>query len=291
MTITEAFNQYASNLNISERQENKVSNCRTNVVREIGEKLRLHSERSKVIGSWDRNTLIRYLSEGDVDIMIILHYGDNKDWDTPAGTISALDTFKKVLDDAYSNTVKRRDVNCITMQLSEFRLDIVPAFKLDTGRYKIPDSIKQRWIETDPFSFAKLITDVNKTMGNSFVPLIKMVKGWNREVGSPIKSFHLECILYNRYKTYEKGYSYDSMLKYFFQDLASYLNIPCYDPITGERVDSYLDNSTTPTKREIAINKASMAAKKSLEAYNDQEKYPTLAHNAWKELLGEFFPA
>ncbi len=290
--IEKAFGEFASNLEITDRQEKSVSDCRANMEKVLKEKLTLHpSEDPKVTGSWDRNTLTRYLFEGDVDVMVILHYGENKGWDNPEGTIKCLDRFKAILDDAYPDTDKRRDENCISMQFSEFRLDVVPAFKHENGYYRIPDSVRKLWVPTNPFQFAEKITEVNKAMGGTFVPLIKMVKGWNREVGWPIRSFHLECMMYNRYSTYTQGFTYSSMVKVFFENLAYYLSNPCYDPIMGDRVDTYLDNNAAKTKRTIAIEKVKKAAAAAKEAYEDQEKYPVLAPGEWKALMGEFFPS
>jgi Second Messenger Oligonucleotide or Dinucleotide Synthetase domain len=289
--IEKVFEEFASNLEISDKQESLVSDRRANVVKALKEELTLHTEESKVTGSWDRNTLTRYLFEGDVDVMVILHYGKNKEWENAEGTIKALDRFKDILDEAYEDTPKRRDENCISMQFSEFRLDVVPAFKYEDGYYTIPDTVRKLWVKTNPFEFADKITEVNKTMGGTFVPLIKMVKGWNREVGWPIRSFHLECMMYHRYSTYTQGYTYSSMVKVFFENLANYLSKPCYDPVMGDRVDTYLDNDATKTKRTIAIEKAKKAAAAAKEAYDDQEKYPTLAPDEWKALMGEFFPS
>jgi len=290
--IEKAFADFASALEITVKQEALVSDRRANVEKALRKKLVLHpSEEPKVTGSWDRNTLTRYLYEGDVDVMVILHYGENKGWDNPEGTITCLDRFKAILDEAYPYTDKHRDENCISLKFSEFRLDVVPAFKVDSGNYKIPDTVRKRWVPTDPFKFAERITEVNNAMGGAFVPLIKMVKGWNREVGWPIRSFHLECMLYHRYKGYSQGYSYSSMVKFFFESLPYYLSNPCNDPIMNDRVDTYLDNAATKTKRAIAIEKAKKAAAAAKEAYADQEKYPSVAIDEWKKLMGEFFPA
>jgi len=291
-TVKESFRQYAQNLNITDKQETKVSNCKNNVTDVISKKLSLHSDGGRVIGSWDRDTMIRYLSEGDVDLMVVLHHGDNKDWDNNSGPDKALDKFKSILDDKYSDTTIRKDRNCVSMQLSEFTLDVVPAFKYDTGNYRIPDTYRGVWVSTNPIEFAKKITAVNKTMDGCFVPLIKMVKGWNRERGWPIRSFHLETMIYEHYKNYEKAYTYDSTLKVFFNDLPGYLRSPCYDPVTSDRLDGYLDNGTNPTKRTEAIEKAERAASKTSEAmeYTEAGKEQK-AIEIWESLLGEFFPA
>lgn len=291
-TISQAFSQFASNLEITDRQTSLVSERRKNVVNAVAQELILNSASpSKLIGSYDRSTLIRYLSEGDVDVMVVLHYGENKAWDSPEGTIKALDKFKVILDKAYPNTDKGRDRNCITMKFAEFRLDVVPAFSIEGGYFHIPDSIRKLWVPTDPFSFAERITSVNKAMSNCFVPLIKMIKSWNRNEGWALRSFHLECLLYNHFKNYTVSYTYPYMIQEFFASLPRYLAIYAYDPVKGDQVDSYLDNEAVKTKRQIAIEKANKAAIKSKEAYGDQEKYASVAIDEWKALMGEFFPS
>ena len=74
--IEKAFADFASALEITVKQEALVSDRRANVEKALRKKLVLHpSEEPNVTGSWDRNTLTRYLYEGDVDVMVILHYG------------------------------------------------------------------------------------------------------------------------------------------------------------------------------------------------------------------------
>lgn len=223
-TVKEAFKEFASNVNITDRQETVVANCRANVVSKIKAKLQLNKEEARVIGSWDRDSLIRYLPEGDIDVMVILHYGQNKGWDTAEGTGQVLRRFKAILDEAYPNTPCSVDRNCVTMKLSEFRLDVVPAFSINSGGYQIPDTCRKKWISTDPVAFAEYMTQINKNMNGSFKPLVKMVKAWNREVGKPLQGFHLECILYNRYSSYTQSYTYSSMLCCFLEALPGYLS-------------------------------------------------------------------
>jgi hypothetical protein len=96
--------------------------------------------------------------------------------------------------------------------------------------------------------------------------------------------------MYNRYSSYSQTYNYPSMLKVFFDALPGYLRTACYDPIQGDRVDTYLDEGGKRT-RSGAISRAQAAARAAAEAYEDQDKYPSVAIREWKEFLGEFFPA
>jgi len=291
-TIKESFSQFATNLNITDNQEEAVSNSRKNVVSKISSELCLHTEQpSKLIGSYDRDTLIRYLTEGDVDVMVVLHYSKNKDWDNKEGITKVLNKFKGILENAYPDTDCKIDRNCVTMNLSKFRLDVVPAFKFDSGYYKIPDTYREKWLQTDPVGFAEEITRINKNMDGTFVPLIKMVKGWNRNYSKTLRSFHIECIMMKHYKDYKQSYTYDSTLKVFFYNLPNYINSATYDPITGDRVDLYMDNSSLGNSREAFVSRAKKVAEKAEEAYQDREKYTSVAIDEWKDILGEFFPA
>jgi hypothetical protein len=290
-TIKESFRQFSSNLNITDKQVGVVSNCRKNVVGKIGKELSLHPDQpSKLIGSYDRDTLTKYLSEGDVDVMVVLHHGDNEDWDNTDGVKKALNKYKSILEEAYPKTACIIDRNCVTMKLAQFKLDVVPAFRYTDGYYTIPDTYRGKWLKTDPVRFAEEVTRINKNMGGDFVPLIKMVKAWNRGFSKQLRSFHLECMMVNHYKNYSESYTYDSMLSVFFSKLPGYLESATYDPVAGDRVDLYLGNESLGNKRADFVARAEKAATRAKEAYDDEEEYPSVAIGEWKELFGEFFP-
>lgn len=291
-TIKQSFQKFKENMEITDRQTTVVSTCWTNLVNTFIEShLSLHPQKNKVIGSYDRNTLIWPLSNGDVDLMIILHYEDNKENYNSEGTIKILDKFKYILDKKYPDTPKRRDRNCITMQLSQFRLDVVPAFYNSDWYYIIPDSIEKKWIDTNPIKFAEGITSINKKMEWYFIPLIKMVKSRNKNNWNLLNGYHIECMMYHRYKTYTKGYTYDSMMKVFFENLPNYIQNSCYDPIMmGTVVDSYLWGYFDD-KRQAAIKKAKKAKEIATLALSESEKgNEESAIKLWKTLLGNHFP-
>lgn len=291
-TIKESFRIFKENLEITDRQSTIVSNCKTNVVKTLQDSsISLHEKKSLVIGSYDRYTLIKPLSSGDVDLLIILHYGNNKDYENAEGTIKMLDRFKYALSQKYTTTEMRRDRNCITMKLSEFSLDIVPAFSYTDGSFTIPDSIDKVWLKTNPIKFAELLTSVNTAMEGTLKPLIKMVKAWNINQGKPLRGYHLECLMYNRYKSYSQSYTYDSMIREFFNSLSSALSTYCADPVMGGYVDSYLGNLSNE-KRTNAIERAKIAyerAKLAVE-YSENEKIVDSV-KIWRQIFGDYFPA
>lgn len=293
-TVKESFRQFAGNLNITDRQGTAVSNCHRNVVNVIGKKLTLNADHpSKLIGSYDRDTLTRYLKEGDVDLMVVLNYGQNKQYHSKEGAANILTRFRTILRDEYSDTECVVDRNCVSMKLSQFKLDVVPAFRYDDGSYSIPDTYRGQWLRTNPVKLSAKVTEINKKMDGTFIPLIKMIKGWNRTYSKRLRGLHIECMMINHYQNYTQSYTYDSMVKGFFLHLPEYLRNASYDPITRDRVDLYLDNGSLGNSRATFVSRATKAYEKALEAYEDTSKYPhaiNIAIGEWKALMGEFFP-
>ena len=76
-------------------------------------------------------------------------------------------------------------------------IDAVPAFELDDCD-EIPDRDLGKWIKTDPRCTPRKSTAKNKALGGKWVPLVKMLKRWNRSAGRPIKpSFLIEVMAHD----------------------------------------------------------------------------------------------
>lgn len=291
-TVKESFRQFASNIEITDKQETRVAITRSLVTAALAKSLTFDEDDGpKVIGSWARNTLIRNMQDGDVDLLVPLSYGTYEEWYSAEGTEIVLRRIKSILERDYNDTRITVDVNCVTMAFSHFRLDIVPAFALFDNAYVIPDMQRREWVRTNPFEFAEQITRINKSMNGTFVPMIKMLKAWNKEMGSPLRSYHLENILHHHFQGYGGGYTCSSMSNRFFDRLESYLNLPCLDPATGDRLDTYLDIYGGAKTRANAIEIARRTRLGAALAYNDEVADPKNAIAVWRMLFGKFFPA
>ncbi|MDP3736573.1 MAG: hypothetical protein Q8R02_04240 [Hyphomonadaceae bacterium] len=294
-TVTQSFAEFSTNTNITDRQAQTVSACRSNVVAKLKAEISLYDQESLLIGSYDRDTLPRYLNKGDVDVMVVMHYTNNQGWYSADGTAYALQKFQRVLAAAFPQTPCGVDRNCVTLKYTQFRLDVVPAFYFTDGHYRIPDTYRREWLPTRPKEFRERITAINKNMDGSFVPLVKMIKAWNAQwTTTRIRSFHLECMIAHACAQYRQRYSYNSLMPVVFNGLATYLAGAIYDPISGDRLDAYLDNNTQPTDRQTLVKRAQTAAKAAADAEQMGNymggAYARTAIDQWKALFGEFFP-
>ena len=68
------------------------------------------------------------------------------------------------------------------------------AYELDDG-YEIPGRDLGKWIKTDPDTHNEKSAAKNKECGGKWVPLVKMLKRWNRSADKPISpSFLIEVM-------------------------------------------------------------------------------------------------
>jgi Second Messenger Oligonucleotide or Dinucleotide Synthetase domain len=84
-----------------------------------------------------------------------------------------------------------RNGQAVTIRFSDFEVDVVPGFNRQGGGYLMPNSITNSWLSTDPKKHVELMAASNKAHNSDLVPLVKMVKAWNKSHSSFFRSFHL----------------------------------------------------------------------------------------------------
>lgn len=189
-TINGSFAGLSANLEITTIQKSTTSTRQQNVRKAMEQGFTVFD--SFLAGSYARSTMIAPLSESDIDIFVII---DAAHWaiyrDAPA---ALLESTQRVLLRSYPTTAKiKPDGPAVTITFADFVVDVVPAFNRQGGGYLIPNTAGG-WIQTSPNVHAEIITAQNRWHGGNLVPLVKMIKGWNRVNGDPFSGFYLELM-------------------------------------------------------------------------------------------------
>lgn len=81
--------------------------------------------------------------------------------------------------------------------------DLVPLLphKSEAGKWVIPDRVRQTFIYTDPEKQHRVMKQAAQTMGGALNRYIRLIKAWNREHGQLYKSFYLEVMCYDAFKS------------------------------------------------------------------------------------------
>jgi hypothetical protein len=293
LTTAQAFDKFRQRLELSEREQKDAEKRHGEVRQCLRGGFRIDTDFPS--GSYRRHTKTKPLK--DVDVMFVL--GGDERWRRDKPPVKTLLAFEACLKKKYTENgqveVGRRSV---TVEFEKtyypeghdgkvLSIDAVPAFALSGGDYEIPDKITGTWIKTNPDTHRAQATAKNKALDGSWVPLVKMVKGWNRANGRPIKpSFLLEVIAE---ELVEPPFSdYPNEIRNFFAAAEATIGQTWADPA----------GLGPPVSDQMAAAMVTVAKK----ALQDAQRKATLAFRAaatgrqgdtlqiLREILGDYFP-
>jgi hypothetical protein len=289
-TILSAFQKLKENLEITGLQKSVVS-TRQNNIRDVVEK-DLAVLDSFLTGSYSRSTMIAPLKEADIDIFIVLdskyfyHYDNGQN----GGQAGLLDLLKRTLRKTYTRTPDiSRNGQAVTIRFEDFMVDVVPGFNRKGGGYLIPNSITQSWISTDPKKHVEIFSEANSVHKGNLIPLIKMIKGWNRNSGKYFRSFHLEVMALQILHGVTI-FDFPSGVRFFFDKARFYVTKQNPDPAGyGGDVGNYIN---TQEKIQEASSKFQLAYERAIKAEEYASRgYIKDAIEMWIKIFGDYFPA
>lgn len=289
VTIPQGFLQLRQNLEITDLQRATVSTRQTNIRSVIEGDLIVKD--SFLTGSYSRNTMIAPLKEADVDIFVVLdvryfhHYNGQN-----GGQAGLLDLVKKTLRKTYTRTPDlSRNGQAVTIRFEDFVVDVVPGFYRQGGGFLIPNSLTQSWISTNPKEHVRIFSEENQWHQSNFVPLLKMIKGWNRQINRQFHSFHLEVMAYHILKGVQIS-DFPSGMRYLFDKGRTFVAAKNLDPAGyGGDVSYYIDSQTRVAE---AVGRFETAYDRALNAeHYAKQGYIEAAFEKWRQIFGEYFPA
>ena len=282
-TIKQGFEKLRENLEITGLQEETVSTRQQNVRDVVAAGMSVLD--SFLTGSYRRSTMIAPLTEADVDVFVVLdpkHYSAN-------GQQALLDEVRRVLRKTYTRTPEiSPNGQAVTIRFDDFKIDVVPGFNRQGGGFLIPDAQANRWISTDPKKHVELWTASNKIHNGNLVPLIKMIKGWNKTHSTLLRSFHLECMI-REILTNITISDFSSGYRYVLNSAKDKVYTPVYDP-AGYGGD--VGSSMALMDKQAAAVGLNSACNLALEAERLESAGRTAeAFEKWRKVFSDYFPA
>jgi hypothetical protein len=287
-TIADSFTKLRSNLEITFPQASIVSTRQQNVRATISDGFKVLDD--FLTGSYARSTMISPLSEADIDIFVCLDPSYYHTFNGPnGGPAGLLDRMKQTIRKTYTSTPNiSRNGQAVTIRFSDFVVDVVVGFHRQGGGYLIANAVGNFWLETNPKRHVELFSAANQNHRGNLVPLIKMIKSWNKSSGSFFRSFHLEVLALEAFSNVTIS-DFPSGLRFFFDKARVLVRGKNLDPAGyGDDIGRYINASTV----EEASRKFTGAFNSAVNAemYANQGQ-PRQAIEIWRHLLPYHFPA
>ncbi len=281
-TITASFAKLRQNLEITDLQASTVSKRQTNVRNAVEKDFTVL--KSFLTGSYKRSTMIAPLHQADVDIFVVL----DPSYFKSDGQASLLDKVRATLLKTYPSTPKiSRNGHAVTISFTDFEVDVVPAFNRKGGGFLIPDSSNKRWIDTDPTIHETYMSKSNADHGGTVVPVVKMIKAWNREISRSFVPFYLELIAVEIFSDVTLN-SESSAVRYFFDKGRERIKTTVKDPAgLGEQINPLFSTKTISD----AVNRFQVAYERAVKAEQlDKNGNTSAAIVEWRKVFGDYFP-
>jgi hypothetical protein len=292
-TTAQAFDKFRQNLELGPT-ESADAQKRHKDVRECIRK-GFDISNDVLSGSYRRHTKTKPLK--DVDVFFML--GQKERWRRDKPPIDMLTAFdeclKKEFTDDDQTEIGRRAVTVVFEKNyypddhhgKVLSIDAVPAFEVETDVFEIPDKVTGTWIRTNPKKHQAQATAKNKEIDGYWIPLVKMIKGWNRANGKPIKpSFLIEVIAE---ELVESPFStYANEVRNFFAAMEANISRDWPDPAG---LGPLVSDQMTPqmiTAAKTALQEAQRKA--ALACRAEQTGRQGEALKIWREILGPYFP-
>jgi len=281
-TIPLGFELLRMNLEITDLQAETVSTRQKRVREAVASELSVL--RSFLVGSYGRDTMIGPLKTADIDIFIVL----SSEYFYEYRPAALLDKVRTVLLKTYEKTPSTsRNGQAVTITFTDFRVDVVPAFDRKGGGFLIPNSLSNDWIETNPPIHDSVLTEANKAHNGDLVPLIKMMKGWNKTIGGSFRGFYLELLAVDVLRDVRID-DYPSGVRFVLDKGRAKVKFKQNDPAGfGDQINP-LDAVTSV---EDAVSRFQTAYNRALKAEEFARNGKIAdAFGEWRKIFGGYFP-
>jgi hypothetical protein len=292
ISVKEAFATYKSRLEITQTEQNDASRRQKDVRTTV--QTTFDVKYDFLTGSYGRHTKTKPLK--DIDIFVVLGVPETHRRKQHPKLV--LDELEKCLADKYGADQIERDRRCVTVWFEKrnqtqdedgkvLSLDVVPAFE-NGANYEIPDDMLGTWIATNPSTHGDKATAKNQELGGNWVPLVKMLKSWNRNSGKPIRpSFLIEVMALELVDG--PFNSFPDETRRFFSAAAATIADDWFDPAgLGPPVSDEM-TPVLASAAQQALNKAEVLATRAYRA--EQQGRQGEALELWKQIFGKYFPS
>jgi len=297
LTVEQSFHKFLTNLNPTDKQRERIQKSRDSIDSLLLNDPKIHLNTRKQIsfltGSYSRNTIIRPID--DIDLYVRIHYRKHAEDQSP---MSVLRLMAQAIRRRYSGNSKVDvDAPCIVVQFWGYKFEVVPAYghEEDSDLYSVPAPGSKEWMQCYPNVPNKWLSSCNHINDSYFIPIIKMLKHWNRYNKVGLKSFHIELLTSRVFTEQTNIYSYPQGILDWMYCVKSWLDEKDH-PFMLEPgksyafVDDYLYEK--PFRIRVARNRLEKGLKKAQTAWNLYQKGKfKSAKNIWHHMFGSKFPS
>ncbi len=229
----------------------------------------------------------------DVDIVVVFRASDHPDWGKPGPSAEdALEHARALVKeklgpdgtgDVRHTLLRNHSVTCYLDDPDDpgaFTVDATPALERSEGGIWIPERKTEKWIASDPQHLIDVVAQRHAAW-NQFARLVRVLKRWNADHGSHMKSLTVEVLALTHLPIADRPQALASFFAAAQEAVWSALEDPA--KLCGE-IQPGLDRSAASD----ALTHAADLAARAVEAADRNEAQS--AQCLWNKVFGDIYP-
>ena len=235
-------------------------------------------------GAFARNTLIQPLEDNIIDLFVKLppELGQRS---TPFGLMSRLED---LLMQHYPEAAITEDGKAVLVRYPDVSFRVVPCFYQEKKGYVIADIKKSKWIKTNPHNFYYALDDANFRHKGLLLPVIRIIKHWNRRNGNWFNDYYLE-LLATEALSDTKAMNYIHAIKHIFRKAIRLVVFSINDPVDSGSQMEGLKDVFKMVEAMLSFQECHglIVSAEHLEEQGDLIS----AYREWRKIFAEDFPS
>ncbi|MFX0195300.1 MAG: hypothetical protein ACFFCW_04180 [Candidatus Hodarchaeota archaeon] len=297
LTVNQSFKKLISNLEPTKKQRQRIRTSRETIESVLANDDRItlitQQQPSFLTGSYARNTLIRPID--DIDLYVRIHYRMHAEGKSP---LSILRLMASSIRNRYNrNTGVDVDSPCVVVRFLDYKFEVAPVFGYsdDLELYGIPAPGSRTWMQCYPNVPSRWLSSCNHLNNGMFIPMIKILKQWNRAHRIGLKSFHLELLTERVFSAITEIRSYPQGVIDWMYCVRRWISENDYPFIpepghTYKYVDEYLyRNRLLLLQMRRRLERNLRKAERAWDFYTRGRE--AAAKRIYRDLFGSMFPA
>lgn len=187
-TVDEGFRVMLSDLEIKHSERSVVSSRQLEIETYLSQYIGTFV--TTIPGAYTRKTMIAPLNGNIIDMLFLLKQ-EHSDKFQPSELV---DKLYVTLRDPYPHVKKSADGRGVVVGFPECTFKIMPGFTLNEAGYLVPELNGGYWIRSDPDKYQQQLEQADRENKGLLLPVIKMLKCWNRTIDNIFHGYYLELI-------------------------------------------------------------------------------------------------
>ena len=235
VTVEDGLKALDSLLILSVQQRSVVSACQSEIDKIVI--IDFSAQATSLPGAFSRHTAIQPLEDNEIDLFVQLN-PELGQRNTPGGLLGKLED---LLVEHYPEAALSVDQQAVLVKFPEVSFRVVPCFYQEKKACVIADGKNNKWRKTDPSIFYYELDDANNRHKGLLLPVIRIIKHWNRRNGNWFNDYYLELMV----KHALDGVKFDSYvqaIKYVFKKAIRLVVFTIDDPSNfGKQMEGLKD--------------------------------------------------